>query len=56
MIMKTEIRPFHLAIPVNNLDVAKKLGDEGKKWILHNRNYKDLAISLEKSYLNILRN
>ena len=24
MIMKTEIRPFHLAIPVNNLDVAKK--------------------------------
>ena len=22
--MKTEIRPFHLAIPVNNLDVAKK--------------------------------
>lgn len=24
MIMKTEIRPFHLAISVNNLDIAKK--------------------------------
>ena len=24
MIMKTEIRPFHLAIPTRNLDVAKK--------------------------------
>ena len=24
MIMKTEIRPFHLAIPASNLDVAKK--------------------------------
>ena len=62
MIMKTNIRPFHLAIPVSNLDKAKTFyintlgcvpGRSSKKWIDLNFFNHQLVLHLSKIKFNV---